>query len=172
MSTLTESLPPDEVTPDPQLAQQRRAAEAMAWKILGVTFLLSVLLGVTFLYQYLTTMRFIREHLNEPATPHAWSVTPLSPDECVTEALDWARECRGIKSLCDMYSDRVMEYCMDSQPREAYCRSLGDITRTARFGFAECQARGVRRNIDAEICSKAYRFTATYCELNFPPPTP
>ncbi|MCB9532532.1 MAG: hypothetical protein H6698_01885 [Myxococcales bacterium] len=131
--------------------------------VLGGALLFSTVLGVLFGYRYVEVMRYVRDTLDVPTTPLAWDARPLSPDECVEQALTWASECHGIKSMCDAYVDRVIAMCLESQPRDAYCASVHDTAATTRFGYRECALRGVRRNLDAEACAQAYRAVASYC---------
>lgn len=135
-----------------------------AWIVLAVTFLCSTLLGVFFFAQYSAVLTYVRTTLEEPERPHAWETRIFTPEECIDAAIAWTGECRGIKTMCDMYVDQVMVLCMESQPRVAYCEALGDRTMTTAFGAEECFARGTRRNVDAEACSAAYRFIDGFCD--------
>lgn len=137
-----------------------------SWKlVLGVTFMLSTLLGVVFYVQYSSTLRYVRDTLEVPVEPLPWDVAELTPTECVDFAMDWTATCTGIKSMCDMYVDRVISLCMRSTDRQLYCSLVIDETSNTRFGHEDCRLRGVQRNVDSEACGGAYRAIGSYCEV-------
>lgn len=138
---------------------------------------LSVVLGVYLFVQYSRVMSYVRstigycavgadgtENCVEPTRTPVWVSQALSPEECIDTALAWARECRGIKSMCDMYVEPVIRDCMASQDRAVYCDAIEPFAVTTYFGAAECRARGVRREVDKEACSNAYRAVASWCD--------
>lgn len=150
--------PPSENPP----VQYEKDGAGMIVAILGTTFALSVLMGCLFYWQYSKVLSYVRVTLEEPETPLAWETRAHSPDECVGAALDWVAECEGIKAMCDMYIDRLIAMCMASDDRLEYCGAID--ASTTRFGHQECSVRGVRRNIDAEACSGAYRAIDSFCD--------
>lgn len=154
---MTDPVAPDAVQYEPS---------GISWKlILGITFLLSTLLGVVFYVQYSSTLLFVDQTLENPEAPLPWEVGEVTPTECVDFAMDWTSECTGIKSMCDMYVDRVISLCMRAQSRLTYCELVVDETSTTKFGHEDCRLRGVQRNINSEACSGAYRAISSYCEV-------
>ena len=147
----------------PSAVPAERSAQT-AWIVLALTFLCSTLLGVAFFAKYSAVLTYVRTTLEEPERPHAWDTRIFTPEECIDAAIAWTGECKGIKTMCDMYVDQVMVLCMESQPRVAYCEALGDRTMTTAFGAEECFARGTQRHVDAEACSAAYRFIDGFCD--------
>ena len=149
------------MTTPPQVQYEKSGAGTIV-AILGTTFGLSVLLGGLFYWQYSSVLSYVRVTLEEPETPLAWDERDLAPDECVAAAMDWVAGCSGIKTMCDMYVDQLIALCMAASDRSAYCGAID--ASTTRFGHQDCSVRGVRRNVDAEACSRAYRAIASYCE--------
>lgn len=148
--------------PDRPAFVERAGWGGAGWIVASI-LLFSVVLGVHFGRQYVTFMVHVRDTLHEPEEPHAWEVAPVMPEGCVDEAMRWARECTGIKTLCDMYVNYVMERCLSSRDRVTYCAELRGRHTTTEFGVRECQARGVRRHLDDLSCSNAYRQIDTHC---------
>jgi hypothetical protein len=142
--------------------QYEKDGAGMIVAILATTFVLSAVMGALFYWQYSKVLLYVHTTLEEPEEPLAWEVRAHSPDECVGAALDWVAECEGIKSMCDMYVDRLIAMCMGSDERTGYCAVIDGST--TRFGHQECSVRGVRRNVDAESCSGAYRAIDAFCD--------
>jgi hypothetical protein len=134
-----------------------------AWLVLGATFLMSTALGVFLFAQYSATLSYVKSTLEEPTTAFPWDSSAFEPEECIDYAMGWAADCDGIKSMCDMYVDQVMNRCLLSTDRAEYCEALGDRGMTTEFGAQECFARGTQRNVDAEACSLAYRHIDSFC---------
>lgn len=132
------------------------------WVIVPV-LILSALLAWNLGVRYTTFLNFAKDTLENPDAPPIWAQQALTPEGCVDAALDWARECHGIKSLCDVYVSHVTELCLASQDRSAYCRGLAGRSGLTEFGYEECQQRGVQRHIDNEACANAFRQIDTHC---------
>jgi hypothetical protein len=152
--------------------QYEKDGAGMIGAILLTTFTLSVLMGALFYRQYSKVLSYVRITLDEPDGALVWDERPHSPDECIGAALDWVAGCDGIKSMCDMYVDRLIAMCMGSRVRTDYCDAID--ASTTQFGHQECSVRSVRRNVDAEACSRAYRAIDSFCDsLEYPdPPDP
>lgn len=139
--------------------------------VLGAVFGVSLLLASYMFLQYSKTLAFVRDTIGEPdqgllpVVPQPWHERPLSPEECVDATLAWTRECPGIKTMCDMYVERVVGLCMDTQDRNTFCHDIVDNSYTTEFGVPECRARGVRRNVNKEACANSYRTIDAYCEI-------
>ena len=136
-----------------------------AWTIIAATLAVSVVLGVVLWWQYRTFLRYVHDHLNGPEAVLAWENAVLSPEDCVDETMAWSARCSGIKSLCDMYAGHVMERCLASQDRSAYCDQVAGQAALRSFGAQECRARGARRNVDSEACSAAYKTVEEHCRF-------
>lgn len=144
--------------------ETRRGNLKAAVIVIGVVLLLSVVLGGMLFRNYSTFLSYAHHTLTNPATPPPWIAEgPLSPEGCVDATLDWARECVGIKSLCDEYTTRVTQECLEQGDHDAYCEALGARTATTEFGLQECYARGTKRNQDSESCANSYRAIDSYC---------
>lgn len=145
-------------------AETRRGNLKAAAVVIAVILFLSVLLGGMLFRNYSIFLSYSHHTLTSPATPPPWIAEgPLSPEGCVDATLDWARECVGIKSLCDEYTTRVAQECLEQGDHDVYCEALGARTATTEFGLQECYARGTKRNQDSESCSSAYRAIDSYC---------
>lgn len=132
--------------------------------VIGIAVILSALLGGMLFWNYSKFLSFARHSLIAPETPPPWVLDgPLSPEACVDATLDWAAECVGIKSLCDQYTTRVTQECMEQGDHRGYCQALGARTATTEFGLQECFARGTKRHYDSEACANAYRAIDSYC---------
>jgi hypothetical protein len=145
--------------------------------VLGATLGASTLLAVYLFAQYSAMLSYVRATIGycavledgsrscvEPPTPPPWKRDALTPEQCVDETLAWARDCHGIKSMCDMYVEAVIRDCMASQDRAVYCEAIAPFAETTYFGATECRARGVRRDVDKEACANAYRSIGAWCE--------
>lgn len=133
--------------------------------VIGVTLAVSFALALVLAFRYSAAMVYIKQTIEERPEPWPWEVEPHTPEQCVDAAMDWAAECHGVKSLCDIYVERVVLACIMSADRRTYCEVVGDDAETTEFGAAECRDRGVRRNIDREACANTYRTIAEYCRV-------
>jgi hypothetical protein len=138
---------------------------AGAWWVLGSLFAVSTLLGVVLLYNYSRVLGYVKRTIDEPVAPHPWESNPHTAEQCIDASMAWARDCRGVKSMCDMYVERYVGTCLESQDRTDYCAALGTATDDAHFGVEECRGRGTQKNVDAEACANAYRTVASFCEV-------
>lgn len=133
--------------------------------VIGVTLAVSFALAVVLAYRYSAAMVYIKHTLEERSEPWPWELTPYAPEQCVDASMQWAAECHGVKSLCDIYVERVVLACMMSSDRHTYCQVVGDAPETTEFGAAECRDRGVQRNVDREACANIYRTVGEYCRV-------
>lgn len=132
-----------------------------------VLFLTSVALGAGLYYNFSKFLNYARVTLVKPDEPPPWIANaPLSPEGCIDEALEWARNCIGVKQLCDNYVTRVTQECMiaGEGTHLEYCQHIEALTASSSFGARECAARGVRRDVDAEACGNAYRAVDAHCQ--------
>lgn len=147
----------------PKAQQSRDNLRAALILILG-TVTVSILLGGMLFYNYSKFLSYAHHTLTKPSEPAPWNRgAPLDPEGCVDATMEWSSQCVGVKALCDEYTTRVTQECMERGDHRAYCVSLGTRTLTTEFGLQECYARGTRRNIDAEACANSYRAIDSYC---------
>ena len=156
---------PASQTPTPDSVPASPSGWGGAQYVLGGVLFVSFLLAVMLWYRYSQVMGYIKRTLEEPDQVFVWDEEAYSPEDCVDWAMGWASECTGIKSMCDMYVDRVMLACLESRDRLGYCEILGSRTETTEFGVPECRARGVQRDLNKEACSMAYRSIDSYCKV-------
>jgi hypothetical protein len=139
--------------------------------VLGLIFGVSTLLALYMFSRYSQTLSYVRSTIGDidngvmPQVEFPWASAELTPEECVDATLEWARQCTGIKSMCDMYVDRYMALCLESGDRNSFCHAIEGFTGTTEFGVPECRARGVLRNVDKEACAMAYRTVDGFCEV-------
>ncbi len=139
--------------------------------VLGLIFGVSTLLALYLFARYSQTLSYVRATIGDvdngvaPEVEFPWAAVDLTPEECVDATLQWARDCTGIKSMCDMYVDRYMGLCLESAERTAFCHAIEGFTGTTEFGVPECRARGVLRNVDKEACAMAYRTVDGFCQV-------
>lgn len=86
----------------------------------------------------------------------------LTVDGCVDAVINWRKECRGSKILCNSYAPRVMRACLEARDRRAYCAKLPPITDGPRFGWRDCEKRGVTRKTK-KACAAAFRMLHIHC---------
>lgn len=111
-----------------------------------------------------------RSTLQDPEAPPRWDREVVDVDGCVDEGITWLRGCEGIQSWCEAELPVVVETCLASQDRAAYCAEVGDEVLSTRFGFEACKLRreaitdkyAARHHKKA--CAAAYRAVAHHCE--------
>lgn len=81
---------------------------------------------------------------------------------CVDRVLAWRPTCQGSRVLCDNFAPRAMRACLEVRDRAGYCRSLPKRRGTTRFGYADCQRRGVTRET-RNTCGAAFRMLDVHC---------
>ena len=135
---------------------------SLKWVASGVA-VASIILGIVLYARYSEFRSYIRTTLEHPEATPSWRLPGMTPERCVDQAMAWTASCHGIKNLCDVYTTRVMEECLQPLDLTTYCGQLTQIETIARFGQQECLARGVRREVSANSCSKAYKAIAETC---------
>lgn len=145
-------------------SNQSRENLRAAFILIAGTIAVSAILGGFLFYNYSRFLSYAHHTLTNPSEPAPWASGPaLDPEGCVEATLTWAENCVGIKALCDEYTTRVTQECMERGDHQTYCVALGQRTQTTEFGLQECFARGTRRHIDAEACANSYRAIDSYC---------
>ena len=134
-------------------------------RVLAGVALVAVVGGTILARQYAEFNAYIRATVEFPQQPKPWLAAGMTPETCVDQAMSWAASCSGIKGLCDEYVPRVMEECLKPLPLDDYCKRLNDVETRARLGQRECASRGVRPEVDAQACSKAYQSINDRCSF-------
>lgn len=101
--------------------------------------------------------------------PLPWADTPMTPDECVGFAVDWAMACPGLGTWCESEAPRVVGRCMAAQDRREFCTTNADALASTGYGVQECVT--MRERIDGQyaqrghkkFCAAAYRSVAEHC---------
>lgn len=141
------------------LAKQSSVKHSGYYVIFGLFFFSSAL-GLYAYYNY----NISEKHLIKSLALIREKGKTLSYEQCVQEIIDWAPHCEAMKSLCDASGPRLMEGCLSARDRTQECAILGDSTRDTHFGFKECKARNLPRNLD-KACGKAYRAMDSHCHI-------
>jgi hypothetical protein len=134
----------------------------LRYVVLGIVLATVALSGVL-AFRYRQFQNFVNETVDSPKVPPPWTAAGMTPETCVDAGMQWARECRGVKGLCDEYVNRVVGDCIAPLDLTDFCARLSDVRTTARFGQRECAARGVRREVDSPSCGNAYKVIAERC---------
>jgi hypothetical protein len=101
--------------------------------------------------------------------PMPWTSTPMTPDDCVRYAVDWAMACPGLGTWCESEAPRVVGNCMAAQDRATYCAELGVAGGSTEFGYAQCtEMRAALEGQYAQrghkkFCAAGYRAVAEHC---------
>ena len=123
-------------------------------------------MGLYLAFSYSNFLGYVRDSLDSPEHPPAWAATPFSPEKCVDSALAWARECKGMKTACDLYVSRVVNECLASQDRLAYCQTLGETGSTTRFGLRRNKLAPARMSRRAKRGRPPLRLSSVIPSLN------
>lgn len=150
--------------------EARRRIGVRVLVVIGVALLILMLaFGRTTAASYEEFDAYQSATLQDPDKPPRWQTEVLGVDECVDEVLDWIEACPGVSSWCESSLPDVMNQCLDTQDRTAYCESVGDAIKSTRFGFDECSARydqiegRYARRYAKKHCSILYRVIAGRC---------
>ncbi len=150
--------------------ETRRRIGVRVLVVIVVTLLvLMIMFGRTTAASYEEFDAYQTATLLDQQHPPRWKTEALSVDECVDEVLDWVEACPGISSWCESSLPDVMNQCLDTQDRAAYCEEVGDAVKSTRFGFEECSARydqiegRYARRYAKKHCSILYRVIAGRC---------
>ncbi|PRQ08336.1 hypothetical protein [Enhygromyxa salina] len=149
---------------------QRNAIGVRVLVIIGVVLtVLMAVFGRATSKGYDQFTAYQKATLEDPNNPPQWHVEGLDVDGCVDASLAWIEACPGVSSWCESSLPDVMNQCLDTRDRTAYCDSVGDAVRSTRFGFEECSARydqiegRYARRYAKKHCSLIFRVIAGYC---------
>lgn len=161
--------PESGVSPEADAAARKRTGVRVLLVIGVVLAILMVVFGRTTMRSYDEFEAYRRASLEDPADPPLWQEEALDVDGCVDAVLDWIEACPGVSSWCESTLPDVMNRCLDSQDRGAYCESIGDDVLSTHFGYDECSARydaiegRYARRAAKKHCASIYRVIAGYC---------
>lgn len=145
------------MTQDPKTQDQQKKRHN-GFRVLAVVMLLAALIGVMAYWRFIVSDRHLRADLEAMAERGA----QLTAEQCVDATLSWAAGCQAMKSLCDASAQLIAHRCLDGRDRSTYCAGLGEAIYDTKFGYKECQARGVTRTTK-KTCAAAYRAIAAHC---------
>lgn len=150
--------------------EARRRIGLRVLVVLGVVIaILMVVFGQATAAGYDQFEAYRASTLDDPAHPPRWQTEALDVEDCVDEVLAWVESCPGVSSWCEGSLPDVMNQCLDTQDRTAYCESVGDAVLSTRFGFEECSARydqiegRYARRYAKKHCSILFRVIAGRC---------
>ncbi len=143
--------------------ERRRRIGVRVLAIMGVAVgVLMVVFGSMTSRNYGRFDEYQKATLQDPTHPPRWRVEALDVDGCVDEVLAWVEACPGVSSWCEGALPGVMDECLNSQDRSAYCEEVGDAVLSTRFGYDECAER-----YDAIEGRYARRFAKKHCSVIF-----
>lgn len=121
-------------------------------------FSLSAIMGVMAFANFQSTDRYLRA----VERGMRQQGKKLTVDGCVDAVVTWRKGCQGARVLCDSFAPRVMRACLEARDRRAYCAKLPPLTEGPRFGWRDCQRRGVTRKTK-KACAAAFRMVHIHC---------
>lgn len=150
--------------------ERRRRIGVRVLAVMGVAIgVLMVVFGGMTSRNYELFDTYQKATLDDPTNPPRWRVEALDVAGCVDEVLAWIEACPGVSSWCEGALPSVMDECLTSQDRSAYCEEVGDAVLSTRFGYDQCaerydqiEARYARRSAKKH-CSVIYRAIAGHC---------
>ena len=141
--------------------ERRRQLGVRVLLVLGLILgLLMVVFGAATSRNYDQFAAYQKATLEDPEHPPRWRSEVVDVDGCVDEVLAWVEACPGVSSWCESSLPGVMDECLSTQDRHAYCEEVGDAVLSTRFGFDECSAR-----YDAIEGTYARRAAKKHCSL-------
>ena len=148
----------------------------------GIVLLLTIVFSITITRHHGTYRGYRTETLGEEDQDAPWQRRAFGVEECAAYVIDWTMECPGIAPWCQAEVAVVMESCLASQDRAAYCSAVGDTILSTRFGYDACKAARIERfgphdgcqDRETEsdryacrhfkkYCAGAYRAIASHC---------
>jgi hypothetical protein len=128
-------------------------------QIVLVIFGCSVIIGIFAYRQYVVSKNFLQA---DKAYFQSIGKT-INSEGCVDEIVHWYSNCKAMKSLCDVSTPKMMDFCLLGQPRKDDCNRYGPNTSDTHFGYPQCQARNVTRKTK-KPCALAYRVIDKHCQ--------
>ncbi len=162
--------PPESPSSDAAEAERRRRIGIRVLLVIGLILsVLMVVFGTTTARSYDEFATYQKATLDNPAAPPRWETEALSVDGCVDEVLAWVEACPGVSSWCEGALPDVMNKCLATQDRSAFCDEVGDAVLSTRFGYDECAERydaiegRYARRFAKKHCAAIYRVIAGHC---------
>lgn len=166
--TATSPTPPSPVVGPSD--EERKQIGVRVLLVIGVVLaVLMVVFGQATATGYDQFESYHRATLEDPQHPPRWDTEALDVEACVDDVLTWVESCPGVSSWCEGSLPDVMNMCLDTQDRTAYCDGVGDAVLSTRFGFELCSARYDKieghyaRRYAKKHCSILYRVIAGRC---------
>ena len=169
-------------TREPGATGARPSAGKLLAIIGGVVTLLTIVFSVTIFGHHKTYRTYRAQTLDAEDAAVPWRDGEVSVEGCVDFAIRWTMDCPGIAPWCEAEVPVVMETCLASSDRAAYCDEVGDEVLSTRFGFEACKSarddkfgphEGCRDpKVEADryacrsfkkYCAGAYRAIASHC---------
>ena len=111
----------------------------------GVVLVLTVAFSVAIVQHHGTYRDYRSETLDDANASVPWDTQEVSVEGCVAYTIDWTMACPGIAPWCQAEVPVVMETCLASTDRAAYCAEVGDEILSTRFGYEACQEARTER---------------------------
>jgi hypothetical protein len=151
-------------------AERRRRIGVRVLIVIGLALgVLMVVFGTVTTRNYDQFAAYQKATLEDPDHPPRWRSEAVDVEGCVDEVLAWVEACPGVSSWCESALPSVMDECLHTQDREAYCEDVGDAVLSTRFGFDECEERygaiegKYAKRSAKKHCSVIYRAIAGHC---------
>ncbi|MFV8751805.1 hypothetical protein ACNOYE_14765 [Nannocystaceae bacterium ST9] len=151
--------------------ERRRRLGVRALLVIGLVLgVLMVAFGTMTSRNYDKFAAYQKATLEDPEHPPRWRSEVVDVEGCVDEVLAWVEACPGVSSWCESALPSVMDECLKTQDRQAYCEEVGDAVLSTRFGYAECAERydaidgKYARRAAKKHCSVIYRAIAGHCK--------
>lgn len=150
---------------------ERPDARRILTIIAGIVLLLTVVFSVTIVRHHRTYREYRMRTLGVEDANAPWKAKPFEVEECASYAIDWTMNCPGIAPWCQAEVPVVMESCLASSDRAAYCGEVGDKILSTRFGYDACKSARVERfgthescqDREVEVARYACRYFKKYC---------
>jgi hypothetical protein len=126
--------------------------------LVGLVLVASVALAALTLHNYHRS----EAYLERVASQMRRAGARTTAEGCVERILAWRERCPLSGVLCDNFAPRAMRMCLEAGDRRGYCRSLPPRRGTSRFGYQDCQDKGVTSET-RKACASAYRMLDQHC---------
>jgi hypothetical protein len=139
-------------------SRKPRSKRAFTAALVGLILVTSVSLAGLALHNYHRSDAYLERVASQIRRAGARTTA----EGCVERILDWRTTCPLSNVLCDNFAPRAMRVCLQARDRSGYCRSLPRRRGTTRFGYHDCQQRGMTRET-RKACASAYRMLDQHC---------
>jgi len=146
--------------------------------LLAGLFVLAIPFGYSVVSEYRAYAEYVRSTVRDRQEPPPWAEKHFTPAECVNASLDWIEGCPGMEDFCRGTLPHIVNECLGSLDRRAWCVSNGDQVKKTSFGYKICEARreakgGLERSrLFKQRCALALRALAEHCDALANQPEP